>query len=246
MVAVASVAALALVVALALTFGPHSSSPPAVHPTGPAAPSHQNPAATLLPVIRPLTHTSTPPPPTPTTEQIIYQPFEGSLLDPSLHVASRQSGQCFTYGGGADGRYLYRCGTIQPCFAGSDGTSAPLACPVGADPITNTVILWTATSVDATGFVPAAARTPWAMQLSDGVVCALVNAAWSGLGPFGCGSSTGSAGSASGSAPGPADCRQPVASTSPTSQTSQWTAECQDQLTQASLFSVQPVAKIWF
>jgi hypothetical protein len=76
------------------------------------------------------------------------------------------------------------------------------------------------------------------MQLSDGVVCSLVNAAWSGLGPFGCDSRAGNGGA--GGAPGPADCRQPLASST------QWTAECQDQMTQASPFGVQPVAKIWF
>jgi hypothetical protein len=112
---------------------------------------------------------------------------------------------------------------------------------VGANPTTNDVTLWTATSVDTTGFVPATTKTPWAMQLSDGEICSLVNAAWSGLGPFGCSSSTGTGGTGgTGAATGPADCRQPLAS--PT----QWTAECQDQLTQASPFGVQPVAKIWF
>jgi hypothetical protein len=263
LIAVASIAALALVIALALTFGPHNSTASRTVPKGPAATSHQNPPASLLPVTHPLGHTTPTTPTTPTplttptvtplttppvTEQLTYQPFEGSQLDPSLHVAAQGSGACFTYGGGADGRYLYRCGTIQPCFAGSDGTSAPLACPLDANPTTNDVTLWTATSVDTTGFVPATTKTPWAMQLSDGEVCALVNAAWSGLGPFGCTSSAGtsSAGNSStgtgatGAATGPADCRQPLSSTT------LWTAECQDQLTQASPFGVQPVAKIWF
>lgn len=116
----------------------------------------------------------------------------------------------------------------------TDGRAgAPLS-----NPTTNDVILWTATSVDATGFVPAPTKTPWAMQLSDGAVCALVNAAWSGLGPFGCNPSAGTGGA--GATTGPADCRQPLAPTT------QWTAECQDQLTQGSPFGVQPVAKIWF
>ncbi len=251
LIAVASIAALALVVALALTFGPHSSAPPVVHPKTPAPASHPHShphphpqmhgsVTPTTPVTTPVTTTPATPttPTTPATEQLTYQPFNGSQLDPSLHVAAQESGPCFTYGGGADGRYLYRCGTIQPCFAGSDGTSAPLACPVGANPTTNDVVLWTATSVDATGFVPAPTKTPWAMQLSDGAVCALVNAAWSGLGPFRCNPSAGTGGA--GATTGPADCRQPLASTT------QWTAECQDQLTQGSPFGVQPVAKIWF
>jgi hypothetical protein len=219
LVVVVTVAALALVVGLAVTFGPRSAPPTGRSGPGPAS----QPTTTV---------------PSPSTEQITYQPFDGSGLDPSLHLAARQSGECFTYGGGADGRYLYRCGTMQPCFAGPDGTSAPLVCPIGADPLSGTVILWQATSVDATGFVPATTRTPWAMQLSDGVICSLVDAAWSGLGPFGCSTTTGTGGT--GAASGPADCRQPVPSAT------LWTAGCQDHLTEASPFTPTTVVKVWF
>jgi hypothetical protein len=225
LIAVVTVAALALVVGLAVAFGPRSATPPGRGGAGPAS----QPSTTTLPA--------------PSTEQITYQPFDGSQLNPSLHLAARQSGECFAYGGGADGRYLYRCGTLQPCFAGADGTSAPLACPIGADPLSNTVTLWQATSVDRTGFVPAATRTPWAMQLSDGVVCALVNAAWSGLGPFGCtttGTGTGTGTGGTGAASGPADCRQPAPAAT------LWTAECQDQLSQSSPFTPLTVVKVWF
>jgi hypothetical protein len=218
LVTLVSVAALALVVALALTFGPRSATPPVRHPPSPASPPH-----------------STTTTPTPSlgfgTDQITYRPFIGATLKPDLHVAAHQSGTCFQYGGGAEGRYLYRCGTMQPCVAGSQGTNAPLACPVGSDPATNDVIVWSATSVDTTGFTPATTKTPFAMQLSNGVVCALVNAAWSGLGPFGCGGGTGST---------PADCHEPV------SATPYWTAECQDQLTQSSPFTSTMVVEVWF
>jgi hypothetical protein len=225
LVVVVTVAALALVVGLAVTFGPRSATPTGRSGPGPAS--------------QPTTTTTGPSPSTEQiTQQITYRPFDGSTLDPSLHLAARQSGECFTYGGGADGRYLYRCGTMQPCFAGPDGTSAPLVCPIGADPLSGTVISWQATSVDATGFVPATTRTPWAMQLSDGVICSLVNAAWSGLGPFGCATTTGTGGT--GAASGPADCRQPVPSAT------LWTAGCQDQLTEASPFTPTTVVKVWF
>jgi hypothetical protein len=168
------------------------------------------------------------------TQQITYEPFSGSAIDPSLRVTGQQSGACFEYGGGADGRILYRCiatsDVMQPCFAGPQGTSAPLACPNG--PVTsNDVILWTVTTVDTTGFIPATTKTPWAMQLSNGMVCELVNAAWGGLGPYGC------------SSPGsttPADCRAPQPSTP------FWTADCQDQTTDASPFGAMTVEKVWF
>jgi hypothetical protein len=227
-IAVVSVAALALVVALALAFGPRSAAPPLAHP-GPASPPAVGPTTT-----------------TPTrqlgsglrTEQLTYRPFNGAALKPDLHVSARQSGTCFQYGGGAQGRYLYRCGTMQPCVAGSLGPSAPLACPLRANPAANDIVLWTATSVDTTGFVPATAKTPFAMQLADGAICALVNAAWSGLGPFGCNGSP--AGGAYPTAT-PADCHQPVPTTTP-----YWTAQCQGQLTPSSPFSGTTVAKVWF
>jgi hypothetical protein len=231
-IAMVSVAALALAVALALTFGPHSSAPPGPHGQGPGrAPASHS-------------HTTTTPPTNPSpplgfgTEQITYEPFTGATLKPDWHVSARDSGTCFQYGGGAQGRYLYRCGTMQPCVAGSLGPDAPLACLLGA-PAANDVVLWTATSVDTTGFTPATTKTPFAMQLSDGTICELVNAAWSGLGPFGCDGFPGAGGSP---ATTPADCRQPVAATT----TPYWTTQCQDQLAQSSPFTSTTVVRVWF
>jgi hypothetical protein len=169
-------------------------------------------------------------PKVPRTEQITYQPFVGSEVNPSLKVVGRDSGECFRYGGGADGRYYYRCPAIQPCFAGPMGTSAPLVCPAGQDPTTGDVILWTATSVGRS-FGPSTSKTPWAMQLSNGVVCSFVAAAWGGLGPYGCevqGSKT------------PADCRTPVQAAP------YWTAKCQHEDTDASPFNNWTVARVWF
>jgi hypothetical protein len=164
------------------------------------------------------------------TEQITYQAFVGAEVNPSLRVVGRDSGMCFRYGGGAEGRYYYRCPAIQPCFAGPQGTSAPLVCPAGQDPTTGRVILWTVTSVGSS-FPPATVKTPWAMQLSNGVVCTFVAAAWGGLGPFQCevvGSKT------------PADCRNPVQAVP------YWTAKCQDESTDASPFDNWTVARVWF
>jgi hypothetical protein len=235
LIAVASGAALALVIALAVIFGPHSSAPSGTHDQSPAPASNTGPPRT----------TTTNPTPVPGlgrgTEQITYQPFIGAMLKPELHVSSQESGTCFTYGGGAQGRYIYRCGTMQPCVAGSLGTGAPLACPLGS-PASNDVVLWTATSVDSTGFTPPTAKTPFAMQLSNGAFCVLVNAAWSGLGPFGCDGSP----SGGGTPPGlPADCRQPVPAAAATT-SRYWTARCQAQLTQTSPFLSTTVVKIWF
>jgi hypothetical protein len=252
-IAVVSVAALALVIALALAFGPQSSTPRNPHGRGsvPASRAHStvgtNPASTT-PYSTTTTPTSAPSLQLGmSTEQITYEPFNGALLEPTLHVAAQESGTCFQYGGGAQGRYLYRCGTLQPCIAGSQGTNAPLACPVGAHPETNDVIVWNVTSVDTTGFTPATAKTPFAMQLSNGVVCVLVNAAWSGLGPFSCDSSSGTPAASGTPTPSgtpaasgaPADCRQPQ------SATPYWTTVCQDQLTQSSPFTPTTVVRVW-
>jgi hypothetical protein len=173
-----------------------------------------------------------PPPTSPVyrTEQITYQAFVGSEVNPSLRVIGRDSGECFRYGGGDDGRYYYRCPATQPCFAGPLGTAEPLVCPAGQDPTTGEVVLWTATSVGPS-FPPSTSRTPWAMQLSNGVVCSFVAAAWGGLGPYDCemqGSKT------------PADCRTPVQAVQ------YWTAKCQEEKTEASPFSNWTVARVWF
>ena len=232
---VVSVAALAAVIALVVAYGPRNGaeSPSRVPATQPSTSSPLPSLPTSTTTLPSPTTTTTAPPVAVGTEQITYEPFVGSQVDPSLHVTSQQSGPCYEDGGGADGRYYYRCiATIvlQPCFAGPHGTSAPLVCPDGLV-TTNDVILWTATSVNTAGFLPATTKTPWAMALSNGMVCELVNAAWGGLGPYGC------------STPGvatPADCRQPHVATP------YWTASCQDQVTDASAFTSVTVEKVWF
>jgi hypothetical protein len=236
--AVVSLAAVAAVVALVAVYGPRNGGKAVTHTPVPATQPHTSSPPPSTP---PTTPTTLPPPTTTTvpsaavgTQQITYEPFLGGEVDPSLHVTSQQSGPCFEYGGGADGRIYYRCdGTpivTQPCFAGPQGTSAPLVCPQGLV-TSNDVILWTATSVNTTSFLPATTKTPWVMELSNGMVCEFVNAAWSGLGPYGC------------STPGittPADCHQPQAATP------NWTAACQDQESDASPFASITVEKVWF
>jgi hypothetical protein len=233
-VIVLSVAAIAAIVSLLVVYGPHNSRRPARHtsPAGhPVTGTAPTPSSTAAPA--PTTTTTAPPATTTTvagpsadTQQITYQAFVGSQVNPTLHVTGQQSGACYEYGGGAEPRDYYRCGTMQPCFAGPQGTNAPLVCP--QSPVTSgEVITWTATSVDTT-MVPATSRTPWAMQLSDGDVCTLVNAAWSGLGPYGC-------------AGAPfADCRAPQAAVP------LWTSDCQAQLTATSPFGSTTVEKVWF
>jgi len=156
-----------------------------------------------------------------------------------LSVTRRDSGRCDRYGGGAAGRDYYRCfGTqatdghvfvFDPCFAGSAGTSAVLACPT--DPTARQVVSFRATSVD-TSTPGWTARRPWAMQLASGQVCTFVSAAWSGLGPYGCQPFSGS--------PTTADCREPQAGEP------WWTASCQARLSDTAPFAPQTVRRVWF
>jgi hypothetical protein len=243
---VASVLVLGAAVGLALAYGPGGGR--GGHGRAPSTPAGGG--TTTVPMTRPpdttigtgattSTTTSPPvptttiPPPTTTvaggTQTVTYEPFVGGQVDPSLHVTGHSSGPCFEYGGGAQGRDYYRCGTTQPCFAGPQGTSAPLLCPAQQDPATGDVVEWTPTTVDSS-FTPTSSRAPWAMQLSSGAICWLVNAAWSGLGPFGC----------TGGGQTPADCRTPV------SAQPYWSAACQDQLTQTSPFVRYTVVTVWF
>jgi hypothetical protein len=228
---VVSVAAVAAVVSLLVVYGPHNTggrdrflghSPatkPSPTPTSTITPT--TPTTTL-----PTTTSTSTPPVAAGTQEIAYQAFAGTQVDPSLDVTGEQSGACYEYGGGVEGRDYYRCGTMQPCFAGPGGTNSPLVCP--EDPVTaGGVIVWSATSVDTT-MVPATTRTPWAMQLSNGEVCTLVNAAWSGLGPFGC---TGNP---------LADCHQPQVAAP------LWTADCQAQESATSPFTSTTVERVWY
>ncbi|MGO9028253.1 MAG: hypothetical protein ACLQOZ_06460 [Acidimicrobiales bacterium] len=166
------------------------------------------------------------------TQDIRYDPFTATGVDPSLQVTSQASGTCIRYGGGADGQYYYRCfapGIYDPCFAGPQGTAAPLVCP--SSPVSADVVEVTVTSITSTE-PPTASVHPWAMQLSTGQVCLFVSAAWGGLGPYGCQPSS--------TAPSFADCHQPV------SAQPYWNADCQDQQTDSSPFTSMEVAKVWF
>jgi hypothetical protein len=224
---IVSVAAIGAAVSLLVAYGPHNTGGPSSHAKVPAShPSTSTTPRTTVPPVSTTTTTTTVPAAPVRTQQITYQPFVGSQVDPSLHVTGQQSGACFEYGGGADGRYYYRCGTVQPCFEGPQGSNAMLVCPYG-EVTTNDVVEWTATSID-TSLLPATTKTPWAMLLSDGELCTFISAAWSGLGPYGC------------NGPSVSDCRQPQ------SGTPLWTADCQAQLTSASPFTTTTVEKVWF
>ncbi len=167
------------------------------------------------------------------TQQITYQPFTTTgTIDSNLRVTSSASGTCIRYLGSP--RYDYRCfasppagGIYDPCFAGPFGTARPLVCP--SDPTTPNVVAFTATSVSSDP--PSATAHPWAMQLSDGEVCLFVSAAWSGLGPYGCGPQQTTIW---------ADCRQPQPSQPA------WVTTCQTQETATSPFVSNPVDKVWF
>lgn len=165
------------------------------------------------------------------TQQITYQPFTATgTIDPGLQVTASVTGTCTT---GETSR-TYRCfgatsgGIYDPCFPGPHGTTQPLVCP--RNPTTRDIVEVTATAV--TSQPPVTTTGPWAMQLSGGQVCLFVSAAWSGLGPYDC--------QLNNSKAMPADCRQP--------QPSQpwWTAECQDQKTNARPFTTTRVSKVWF
>jgi hypothetical protein len=171
-------------------------------------------------------------PPPPFTQQVTYQPFTANGIDPALHVTQRLSGTCIHDHEGT--RDYYRCfanpssAIYDPCFAGPHGAADPLVCP--RNPATVDVVELTATSV--TSDPPSSLTRPWAMQLSNGQVCQFVEAAWGGLGPYGC-ASTGGAQPVS-------DCREPVAAQP------WWTTDCQDQLTDASPFVATRVVKVWY
>ncbi len=163
-----------------------------------------------------------------------YQPFTGTSIAPGLVVTSHVVGTCIRYSRGTDLRTYFRCfgngqGIYDPCFAGSDGTRAPLVCPTS--PTADDVVGFTVTSVTSDE-PPTRSTIPWAMQLSSGQVCLLVSAAWSGLGPYGCQPAR--------AQHSVSDCHSPEASQP------SWTAACQEQETDASPFTSETVTKVWF
>jgi len=169
--------------------------------------------------------------PTPGTHKITYQPFTATgAVAPQFQVESRLTGTC-VFG---ESSRSYRCfakpsgGVYDPCFAGPYGTTGPLVCP--STPTSLQVVEFTATSV--TSGRPVTTARPWAMQLSNGQICLFVSAAWGGLGPYGCKTAN--------TAAVRADCREPQPSEP------WWSANCQDQMTDASPFTPTEVTTIWF
>jgi hypothetical protein len=214
-VLIALVAVAAVLVTLVVV-GPLRSTNPSVH----------SPVAT-----QPSTTTTVP---GGATQPIIYDPFTATgAIKPSLRVISTQPIKTCEAEGVA-GEASFRCFTASeiydPCFARPGATSGPLLCP--SDPAGDQVVELTGLSLPTPAPHQGISDTrPWAIQLADGQVCILVNAAWGGLGPFGCGSTP----------PGPvADCHAPV-SGSPL-----WTAACQDQENATSPFTTDRVDTVWF
>lgn len=164
------------------------------------------------------------------TREVTFEPLsEQGTINPALEVTTTVSGNCFS--SGVAGNSSYRClsghDVYDPCFSAPKATSGPLLCT--SDPAANDVIRFD------TGALPGpSAGAPetrvWAMELSNGQVCVVVNAAWSGLGPFGCQPSP----------PGPlSDCHTPAPSDP------WWTAACQDQTSDSSPFTAFQVNEVW-
>lgn len=192
---------------------------------GPLRPGHghRGPRGTTRPATTPV--------PTGTMVEI-YQPFTAAgTIDPDIDITAHAMGICFN---GETSR-TYRCfgntvgdrNIFDPCFAGPQGTRAPLVCP--GDPRSRTAVAFTATSVSAGA--PSTATTPWAIELSNGTTCAFVNAAWGGLGPYDCQYWEPSS--------SPADCHVPQEGR-PT-----WTVQCQTDKTDASPFTSYTVVTVW-
>lgn len=227
----AVVAAVAVIAAVALVvvYGPRSTT---ISPN--RTPATQPGPAPTQPVPGPTSTTSAPTPAVTGTRQITYEPFTATGIEPSLHVTSHVSGTCIRYGGGAAGRFYFRCfatsgGIYDPCFAGPTSTSAPLVCPTS--PTSVDVVAFTVTAITSDE-PPSPSLTPWAMQLSGGQVCRLVSAAWGGLGPYACQPPL--------TPQSVADCHVPTAS--PPS----WTAACQAQEQDASPFASKQVMAVWY
>ena len=227
------VVALAIVVVASASSGSHR-----LRVTGPSSSSTTATSITTATSSTSATSTTTTEPGTTATaapagtEQIVYRPFtESGVIDPGLRVTSRVTGTCVT---GETSR-TYRCfgvapagGIYDPCFVVPRAPSQTFVCP--SDPATPDVIELTATA-PASG-PPVTTNRPWAFQLSSGEVCLFVSAAWGGLGPYDCQRNDPSV--------VPADCRPA------TSSPQWWTADCQDDKTDASPFTPKRVTKVWF
>ena len=215
---VGAAAAVVVVIALVIAYGPRSAR------TGPG------PAPATQPTSAPTSTTSV----IAGTRTATYEPFTTTGIDPGLMVTSHVTGTCIRYSRGEAERFYFRCfgngsGIYDPCFAGPQSTMAPLVCPSG--PTSSDVVEFIVTSVTSDE-PPSPTLPPWAMQLSTGQICVLVNAAWSGLGPYAC--------QPAASQPSASDCHTPTAAQL------FWTAACQGQETDASPFSTRNVVKVWF
>jgi len=215
---VVAAAAVVVVVALVVAYGPRSAR------TGPG------PAPATQPTPAPTSTTSV----IAGTRTVTYEPFTTTGIDPRLMVTSHVTGTCIRYSRGEAERFYFRCfgtgsGIYDPCFAGPQSTIAPLVCP--PSPTSSDVVEFIVTSVTSDE-PPSPTMPPWAMQLSSGQICVLVNAAWSGLGPYAC--------QPAASQPSASDCHTPAA-VQPF-----WTAACQAQETDASPFTTRNVVTVWF
>jgi hypothetical protein len=173
----------------------------------------------------------------PGTAVIAYEPFTAQgTIDPNLHVtATLTATTCFS--AGVAGNSSFRCFAqragssdviiYDPCFARPGEDTGPLLCTT--DPATDDVVQLTTTGSLPGPTTGAPQERPWAIELANGQVCIQVNAAWGGLGPFGCQTSA-----PRGSA---ADCHVPEQSTS------WWTVACQKQ--QSSPFVTYRVDTAW-
>lgn len=168
------------------------------------------------------------------TSQVGYEPFTShGEIDPALVVTEHVSGTCNPYGVAGSS---YRCfaqpsHTIyDPCFVRPGATSGTLVCPV--NPASPYVVELNVVSLPRPSGT-ATEKRAWAMQLLNGQVCVVIDAAWGGLGPFSC-----SIPYSTSQGP-PADCHAPLPG-SPW-----WTAACQIQQADSSQFTAYTVAKIW-
>ena len=169
----------------------------------------------------------------PSSPDLTFSPFtaQGGVA-PGLQVTQQVAGHCTSPG--VAGSASYRCtaepGDVpyDPCFAPPSATTGPLLCV--PDPTVTDIIRF------SVGALPKASPTTpptqvWAMRLTNGEVCVLVNAQWDGRGPFACPTPS--------AADSVADCR------TPTKTAQAWSTECQAKENASSPFDTTPVVIVW-
>ncbi len=232
----AATVVIAVAVPLALTSTNSRTSvkmlrPQATIPTSTVS-STSTAAATIMPSATSTTIAATAPPTAATlgTHVIAYEPFTAlGAVKSGLHVTDVLNGSCSSTG--VAGNSSFRCFSgsriYDPCFARQAATSGPVLCPT--DPTALDVIQLNTGALPAP-FQGTGRQRPWAFQLSTGQVCLQVDAAWGGLGPFGCQELR----------PGLlADCRVPT-------ETNQWwIVECQTRPNTSSPFTSYRVITVW-